>query len=165
MNVTDRTAVIGLRDLHPDDLPRIVEIEQASYSTPWRRSTFEGLMRRTDTDLLGATLDGFVVGYAIIWTILDQAELGNVAVDPEARQRGIGRMLVRGALRRALARGARECYLEVRQSNATAQRIYRAMGFLPVGVRRRYYAEPIEDAVVMRARLQELDGGHTRPAP
>ena len=73
-------------------------------------------------------------------------------------------MLVRGALRRAVARGARECYLEVRQSNATAQRIYRAMGFLPVGVRRRYYAEPIEDAVVMRARLQELDGG-SRPAP
>ena len=164
MNATDRTAVVGLRDLNPDDLPRIVEIERASYSTPWRRSTFEGLLRRTDTDLLGATLDGHVVGYAITWTILDQAELGNVAVDPEARKRGIGRMLVRGALRRAVARGARECYLEVRQSNATAQRIYRAMGFLPVGVRRRYYAEPIEDAVVMRARLQELDGG-SRPAP
>ena len=154
MNATSGTAVVALRDLQPDDLPRIVEIERASYSTPWRRSTFEGLLRRSDTDLIGATLDGRLVGYAVTWTILDQAELGNVAVAPDARKRGLGRMLVRGALRRAEARGARECYLEVRQSNATAQRIYRGLGFLPVGVRRRYYADPIEDAVVMRARLQ-----------
>ncbi len=154
MNATNRTAVVALRDLQPDDLPRIVEIERASYSTPWRRSTFEGLLRRSDTDLIGATLDGRLVGYSVTWTILDQAELGNVAVAPDARKRGLGRMLVRGALRRAEARGARECYLEVRQSNATAQRIYRGLGFLPVGVRRRYYADPIEDAVVMRARLQ-----------
>lgn len=163
MGATDRSAAVGLRDLLVDDLPRVVEIERSCYSTPWRRSTFEGLLRRSDTDLLGASLGGRLVGYAITWTILDQAELGNVAVAPEARQRGLGRMLVRGALQRAQARGARECYLEVRQSNATAQRIYRALGFSPIGVRRRYYAEPIEDAVVMRARLEGDQGDEIHP--
>ena len=148
-----------LRELTPEDLPRIVEIERSSFSTPWRRSTFEGLLRRTDTDLIGATIEGRLVGYAITWTIIDQAELGNVAVAPEARRRGLGRLLVEAALRRVRARGARECFLEVRESNDGARRLYQSLGFSPIGRRRRYYSDPTEDALVLRASLSPPTDG------
>jgi ribosomal-protein-alanine N-acetyltransferase len=146
-------AVVALRDLVPEDLPQVLTIEQASFSTPWRRNTFEGLLRRGDADLIGATAEGKLVGYAITWTILDQAELGNVAVAPDARRRGVGRMLVEAALRRVRRRGARECFLEVRESNVVARRLYEELGFTAIGRRRRYYASPVEDALVMRVAL------------
>ena len=154
MTAAEPTAIFALRDLRIDDLPRILEIEQASFSTPWRRSTFEGLLRRGDADLIGATLEGRLVGYAISWTILDQAELGNVAVGPEVRQRGLGRMLVEASLQRVRQRGARECFLEVRESNHVARRLYETLGFAVVGRRRRYYSHPVEDALVMRIELE-----------
>jgi ribosomal-protein-alanine N-acetyltransferase len=146
-------AVVALRDLVPEDLSQVLGIEQASFSTPWRRNTFEGLLRRSDADLIGATVEGALVGYAITWTILDQAELGNVAVTPAARRRGVGRMLVEAALRRVRRRGARECFLEVRESNVGARRLYEELGFSAIGRRRRYYASPVEDALVMRIAL------------
>lgn len=132
------------------DLPEILEIENASYSTPWRELTFTGLLRRADTDPLGARREGKLVGYAISWTIGDQAELGNVAVAPEERGRGTGRRLVEAALAGVRERGARECFLEVRISNEIARTIYEECGFRIVGRRRNYYARPVEDAYVMR---------------
>lgn len=144
----------ALRDLRAEDLPRIVEIEQACFSTPWRRSTFEGLLRREDADLIGATVAGRLMGYAITWTIMDQAELGNVAVLGEARGRGLGRVLIQAALARVGRRGARECFLEVRESNQVARRLYESLGFGVIGRRRRYYANPVEDALVMRRMLK-----------
>jgi [ribosomal protein S18]-alanine N-acetyltransferase len=155
VSALEPSAVILLRDLVWDDLPRVLEIEQSSFSTPWRRSTFEGLLRRSDADLIAATLQGQLAGYAITWTIMDQAELGNVAVTPDARRRGTGRMLVEAALRRVRARGARECFLEVRESNAGARRLYESLGFDVIGRRRRYYSTPVEDALVMRAGIEE----------
>lgn len=142
-----------IRVLEEADLPRVVEIENASFSTPWREATFRGLLGRTDTDLLAAERAGEFVGYAICWTVADQAELGNVAVARAARGAGVGRRLVEAALGRVRRRGARECFLEVRESNLVAQALYRSLGFAPVGRRRGYYARPTEDALVMRIAL------------
>jgi ribosomal-protein-alanine N-acetyltransferase len=153
MSAMEPPAVVALRDLAVDDLPQMMVIEQASFSTPWRRHTFEGLLRRDDADLIGATVEGELVGYAISWTILDQAELGNVAVSPGARGKGVGRMLVEAALGRVRRRGARECFLEVRESNLGARRLYETLGFTAIGRRRRYYSSPVEDALVMRIGL------------
>lgn len=155
MSATERSVELALRDLRPDDLPRMLEIEQSAFSTPWRRSTFEGLLRRPDADLIGATVEGHLMGYAITWTIMDQAELGNVAVAAEARQRGLGKVLVESALARVRRRGARECFLEVRESNLVARRLYESLGFAAIGRRRRYYSRPVEDALVMRFALPE----------
>ena len=122
MSATERSVQFALRDLRPEDLPRMLEIEQSAFSTPWRRSTFDGLLRRPDADLIGATWEERLMGYAVTWTIMDQAELGNVAVAGEARQRGLGKVLVEAALARVRQRGARECFLEVRESNLEALR-------------------------------------------
>src|SRR5690606_3989787 len=106
MSALEPAASLALRDLTFGDLPRVVEIEKSCFSTPWQRSTFESLMHRTDADLIGAFSGGVLVGYAVTWTILDQSELGNVAVSPDARGRGLGRLLVETALGRIRARGA-----------------------------------------------------------
>lgn len=150
MSATAPGTDIRIRALRGTDVDRVLEIEKQSFSTPWRDSTFRGLLRRTDTDLLGAFQEHRLVGYAIAWTIIDQSELGNVAVAPEARGLGIGRMLVDAMLRRLRHRSVAECFLEVRVSNEVAQNLYRGFGFEVVGRRRAYYSEPVEDALVMR---------------
>ncbi len=144
-------ASFWLRPLQDADLDRVMEIERACFSTPWKDSTFRGLLRRADTDLVGAEDEARrLVGYAVAWTVVDQSELGNVAVAEEARGAGIGRALVEAIVERVRARGSRECFLEVRESNAVAQALYDDMGFEVVGRRRAYYALPTEDALVMR---------------
>ncbi|CAN5661178.1 ribosomal protein S18-alanine N-acetyltransferase [soil metagenome] len=142
-----------LRKLSLPDLSRVVEIETVSFSTPWRRETFESLLGRTDTDMIAAVEADMLVGYAICWTVVDQAELGNVAVAMEARGRGLGRMLVVESLERVRKRGARECFLEVRESNTSARKLYEQTGFTVIGRRSGYYRKPIEDAFVMRVEL------------
>jgi [ribosomal protein S18]-alanine N-acetyltransferase len=144
---------LQLRDLTFSDISAVMEIENASFTTPWRETTFRGLILRRDTDLLAATRDGRLVGYAVCWTVADQAELGNVAVADSERGRGTGRRLVIAALDRARRRGAGECFLEVRISNESARRLYEACGFQVVGRRRDYYSKPVEDAFVMRREL------------
>src|SRR5688572_9077601 len=115
MSATEETArtELVIRQLSLADLPAVMEIERASFSTPWRQTTFEGLLLRKDSDLIGATRAGRVVGYAVTWTVGDQAELGNVAVAPADRGSGIGKSLVETALGLVRNRGARECFLEV----------------------------------------------------
>lgn len=148
---------VRIRPLREPDLPRVLEIERECFSTPWKEVTFRGLMKRSDTDLLVAEMeDGWLAGYTACWTVIDQSELGNVAVSPSARGAGIGGALVDAVIERVKARGAHECYLEVRESNREAQSLYRQRGFIVVGRRPRYYSLPTEDALVMRLRVGEL---------
>jgi len=156
MSALERTYVpdnIRVRIMRPEDLATVAQIEQDSYSVPWSESTFRNLILRTDTDLICAEIDSELVGYAVCWYVVDQGELGNVAVDLPWRGRGIGGRLVLAILDRARRRGAREVFLEVRRSNTTAQRLYRRLGFREIGVRKQYYVRPVEDALVMRAVL------------
>ncbi|HEU4454249.1 MAG TPA: ribosomal protein S18-alanine N-acetyltransferase [Longimicrobium sp.] len=146
-------APFSIRAMREADLPRVLEVEVSCFSVPWKEATFTSLMRRTDTDLYVAEDAGGIIGYAACWTVIDQSELGNVAVAPEARGRGAGGALVDVVVERVKERGARECFLEVRESNLVAQGIYRERGFVVVGRRRSYYAQPTEDALVMRLRV------------
>jgi ribosomal-protein-alanine N-acetyltransferase len=129
-----------IRLLREGDLQRVMEIEQECFSTPWKEATFRGLMKRS----------------AAAWTVIDQSELGNVAVSAPARGAGVGGALVDAVVERIKERGATECYLEVRESNDAAQSLYRQRGFVVVGRRPRYYSLPTEDALVMRLRVGEF---------
>jgi [ribosomal protein S18]-alanine N-acetyltransferase len=154
---------IVLRDMAPPDVPVVVAIERASYSVPWSEATFRGLLRRRDAEMIVATREDVIIGYAVLWCVLDQAELGNVAVTAAARGAGVGEMLVREMIGRAAGRCVREVFLEVRPSNDVARRLYERLGFMHVGRRRNYYQEPVEDALVLRRPIDmdnpmETDG-------
>ncbi len=147
------SSAVTLRPMLAGDLPAVMEIEIMSYTMPWTEATFRGLLRRRDADCIVADGGGRPVGYAVSWTVLDQCELGNVAVTEEWRGLGIGRRLVNEILRLARARHVSEVFLEVRPSNPVAQNLYADMGFELVGRRKNYYMEPAEDALVMRLAL------------
>ncbi len=145
---------VRVRRMEGRDLARVMEIEQQSYSMPWTESTFRGLLRRTDADLYVAETRGAAIaGYAVAWAVLEQGELGNVAVAPEFRRRGVAHRLLDAVVDRSRERGVRELFLEVRVSNIHARQLYETYGFREVGRRRNYYMEPVEDALVMRKDL------------
>jgi [ribosomal protein S18]-alanine N-acetyltransferase len=147
------TEVVTIRRMTAADLPAVLAIEAESFTMPWSEATYEGLLRRSDADLFLAEGEGEVLGYAALWAVLDQGELGNLAVAPARRGRGVGTRLLRTVFQYARERGVRELYLEVRVSNTAAQRLYARHGFEVVGRRRGYYAEPPEDALVLRRLL------------
>jgi len=150
---------VELRAMVPADVPAVTRIERDSYSVPWTERTFRDLVERVDTDALTALSEGTVIGFAIAWSVGDQAELGNVAVTKASRSRGIGERLVREVVTRLSRRGVREIFLEVRVSNRTARRLYERLGFVEIGRRRNYYVRPSEDAIVMRKRLRTRRSG------
>lgn len=141
---------LDIRKMRSADLPQVMLIELATFTMPWSESTFRGLLRRRDSELLVADVNGEIAGYAVLWAVMDQGELGNVAVDESFRGKGIGTRLIQAALDSAEERGVHEVFLEVRRSNVRAQDLYRSFGFLEVGRRKNYYLEPLEDALVMK---------------
>jgi len=144
-----------VRSMSSADLLDVMLIERRSFSVPWEESTFRGLMRRPSVALLVAELDGRVAGYSVTWFTDDEAELGDIAVLPELRGRGIGSLLLRESITLAAGRGARFLHLEVRHGNEVARRLYEKAGFDVAGVRKEYYTEPVEDAIVMRLNLHD----------
>jgi len=148
-------ALLTVRSMRPADLSEVMLIERRSFSAPWEESTFRGLMRRPSTALLVAEFDDRVAGYSVTWFTSDGAELGNMAVLPELRGRGIGALLLRESVTLTAGRGARSIHLEVRRSNEEARRLYEKAGFHVAGVRKEYYAQPVEDAIVMRLDLHD----------
>lgn len=149
----------GIRVAAPGDVPAIAAIEGVAFSDPWSPSSFEEIIARDGVVFVAAERreeargPGAVVGYAIAYHGGGEAELANVAVAEPERGQGLGAMLVQDVLARVGRAGAQDCWLEVRASNEAARRLYRQLGFDDVGLRKRYYARPVEDAVVMRKAL------------
>ena len=148
---------ILIRRARETDLPGILAIERVSFTDPWSRSSFAAILEQPRV-FFAVALDavGALVGYAVAWFVLDEAELANLAVAPEARGRGIGTQLLRGALAAAEGRGSTVMYLEVRASNVSALALYTSHGFLEVNRRRAYYRKPVEDALVLRRSSASL---------
>ena len=108
---------------------------------------------------LVAELEGELVGFLMSWIVADQLHVLNIATDPGWLRRGVGTALLREAARRGLARGLVEATLEVRRGNAPGRAFYRRHGFHETGVRKRYYADNGEDAVILDCDLAHLAGG------
>jgi ribosomal-protein-alanine N-acetyltransferase len=144
---------VELRGLALDDLDAIDEIERRSYPTPWSRSMFAGELAKPTSICLGAFEaegeEGPLVGYLIVSRYVDAWHVMNIAVDPPHRSRGVATMLLE-RLFELTADDARRGYtLEVRVSNATAIALYERLGFTSRGLRRGYYTDNREDALIM----------------
>lgn len=135
----------------PDDLRGVLEVDEASFVRPWTREMYEAELRNPDVTRIFVvrTAEWLVAGYCAAWFLRGEVHINNVAVRPECRRQGLGGQLVRHVLAAAAAEGHRRATLEVRRSNYPARRLYEALGFRVAGVRKDYYSEPVEDALVL----------------
>ena len=142
------------------DVPAIVEIERAVFSDPWSAQSFrEALGHPAVYFSCACRDDGDVLGYVVAWFVADEGEIANLAVARPAWRAGIGRALLDAALSEAASRSVTAVYLEVRESNERARRLYESRGFEQVGRRKSYYRRPVEDAIVLRWTMTEEGRG------
>jgi ribosomal-protein-alanine N-acetyltransferase len=141
---------VRIRGAGPDDIDAIMDVEQASFSLSWSKGDIE---RDVTDNLLSAYFvaetSGAVCGYAGMWVLIDECHIMTIAVMPEHRGAGIGAMLLMKLLDEARLRGARRFFLEARASNAPALALYEKFGFRAIDVRKAYYEDNKEDAIVM----------------
>jgi ribosomal-protein-alanine N-acetyltransferase len=145
---------ITIRDMRQDDIERVMAIEKSSFPTPWSRRLFEEELDREFSDALVACgEEGLVLGYAVCWTVAGESHLLNIATGPEARRKGVARALLHECVRRGAAAGAKWIHLEVRPGNTPALRLYKSEGFECIGIRKQYYTDTGEDALLFARRI------------
>ena len=156
---TDQDAhEVELSPMRRRHLRSVLRIEALVYPRPWSMTLFlQEIARRRDRAYLVAKVDAEVVGYGGAMTVGSEAHITTIAVDPPYQGQKIGTRLMIGLIEASIERGARTVSLEVRKSNTPAQRMYEKFGFHPVGIRKGYYIETGEDAIVMWA--DNVDSG------
>ena len=134
-------------------LADIVTIERESFSVPWSADSLRQAGEMENSIFLTVSADGCIAGFGCILLVAGEGELVDIAVSPAFRKRGLGQMLMTALLNEAKCRGAEQIFLEVRRSNASARHLYEKNGFFEIGLRKKYYRDPVEDAVLMQCIL------------
>jgi len=140
---------VDVRTLRPGDLDAIEEIERRAYPTPWSRSMFAGELSKPSGICLGAFQGEDMLGYLIVARYVDAWHVMNVAVDEPFRGRGVASQMLEQLFERTDDDVERGYTLEVRVTNDTAIALYRRLGFVETGIRRGYYTDNREDALIM----------------
>ncbi len=151
-----------VRQMQPEDIPAVMEIDRDAFPNPWPENTYRYELTKNPAahlSVIQTREPPRVVGVGGFWLIIDEAHISTFAVHPQWRHRGVGKVLLAAMLRQAAALGALSAMLEVRAGNAAAQALYAQFGFRPVGIRKGYYKNNGEDAVLMTA--ERLDGSGT----
>jgi len=162
---------VRLRDMAAADLPRVAQIERRCFGDPWPESFFRGELAHPLAWARVAEHRGEPAGYIVAWLDAGGGHIGNLAVTPESRRHGLARLMLEELLERARRLGTPSVTLEVRVANDAAQALYRAHGFRLAGLRRGYYRDDGEDALVMEwrgarsGREPETAGPGRRPSP
>lgn len=139
-----------IRNLKIEDIDEIAELEQICFAVPWsRESLISDAIENERSLYIVAEVEGRVVGYVGIWTILDEGHINNVAVSPEYRRMHIGSALIANMLKLTIDAGITSHTLEVRAGNEPAKKLYANYGFKEAGVRKGYYEDNGEDAIIM----------------
>jgi ribosomal-protein-alanine N-acetyltransferase len=141
---------VNIRCMTAADVDSVFIIENRSFSLPWSRKSFETEI--ADNDLahyLVAQVADNVVAYAGMWLILDESHVTNVAVLPDYRGQGVGKLIMASLILYAGQHGAKRMTLEVRASNEIAKNLYGQFGFTAAGLRKHYYTDSNEDAIIM----------------
>lgn len=144
-----------VRRIETQDLAAVVEIDRQSFALPWTESSFRFEINENPAArpliLEVYQADNWQpAGMMVSWVILDEAHIGTIAVAPAFRRQGYGQLLLAAGLEQLANEGVQQVFLEVRAGNQSAQNLYRKFGFIVDGVRRRYYKDNGEDALLMR---------------
>jgi ribosomal-protein-alanine N-acetyltransferase len=143
---------IDLQPMRRRHVPQVLDIERRVYPRPWTMTLFlSEIVQRSTRYYIVARVRRRVVGYAGLMVFGDEAHVTNIAVDPDVHRRKVAARLLFALITEARRRGASACTLEVRVANHAAQGLYHQFGFAPVGIRKNYYAETGEDALIMWA--------------
>lgn len=135
------------------DLETILEIEQNSFPEPYTRQLLLDELKINCAELVVAEKESKVIGYIDFWVVHDEIELISIAVLPLARQNGVGEMLMNFMIQYARKNAKRIIYLDVRESNSKAKNLYGKLGFHQAGIRKRYYKNNKENALIMVKEL------------
>ncbi|MCP2597545.1 ribosomal protein S18-alanine N-acetyltransferase [Candidatus Aminicenantes bacterium AC-335-B20] len=147
---------ISLRKMREEDVDEVVEIEKLSFSTPWSRFAFLSEIYNQPISspfIIEDSRDNRIIGYVIYWVIGDEAHINNIALHPEYRGKGIGEFVLRKIIELIKKAGAKSVSLEVRPSNIPARKLYRKLGFQLKAIRKDYYINPKEDALILVKNL------------
>lgn len=145
---------VNIREATIEDVDKIWAVEKVSFPSPWSRDSF---LKEISTNSLAhyyvVELENELVGYGGVWIILDEAHITNVAISPKARGFKLGKLIMQYIMAMARILGAKRMTLEVRVSNDAAKNLYYKLGFKDNGIRKKYYADTNEDALIMWVSL------------
>ena len=145
-----------MRPASPADIPALAELEREAFSDPWTAEQLQEALGWTGAIAYVSEDERGVTGYVLGRVVVDQAEVLSIATTVRCRRQGVGQALLDAALARMVERGAVTVWLEVRTSNDAARLMYEQVGFVAAGLRRGYYRQPPEDALVLRRDLNEV---------
>jgi [ribosomal protein S18]-alanine N-acetyltransferase len=151
----------ALRRMRLEDVPAVHEIDTLSFSMPWSERSFKyEVTENSAARTWVAEKDGHIAAMLVLWLIVDEAHIATIATHPDYRKQGIGEQILIEALKAARAEGAQLAFLEVREGNAAAKKMYQKYGFEVTGRRLKYYKDNNEDALLMTLKdlnaLEEL---------
>ena len=142
-----------IRKMQQADVPQIAALERLCFSDPWSEASITSELENELSLWFVSETDGKIQGYIGSQSVPPDCDIMNLAVAPDARRQHIGRQLLQTLLDALHRRGIEQVFLEVRPSNTPAQALYDAFGFAQVGLRKRYYVNPVEDALILRKEL------------
>lgn len=137
----------------PADLNEVMAIERTSFRHPWSSNFFLEELQVSCARSILAQVDDRIVGYVLFWLLPEEIDVHNIAVHPGFRRQGIGQVLLRQVIEQAHRRDSSRVTLEVRVSNVAAQKLYESVGFVSQGLRKGYYSDDGEDALIMALQL------------
>lgn len=147
-------AELVIRKMKANDIDDVVKVESESFKDPWPKDIFyQEIIVNDHAHYFVAQLDKEIIGYAGFWAVIDDAQITNVAIKPRYRGYKMGEKLFEYTCQQAMNLGVKRLSLEVRKSNTIAQRMYRKFGLVPGGIRKNYYTDNQEDAIVMWVNL------------
>lgn len=133
---------------------QVYQIEELSFFTPWSKESIRSEVNNSLASYLVGLEDNRVIAYGGFWAVAPEGNINNIAVHPDFRGRGISRQLMRHLIDMAKEKGIKELFLEVRANNYIAQNLYKNLGFKMINIRKGYYADTDEDAIVMLLELE-----------
>jgi ribosomal-protein-alanine N-acetyltransferase len=148
----------NIRRMRIEDILQVLSIEELSFPTPWSLNAFRfELLENPNSHCWVAESGNILAGFIVCWLIVDEMHIASIAVHPKFRGKGISKKLIITGLRKLISKGARSATLEVRVGNIKAQYLYRYFGFEEVGLRKAYYKDTKEDALLMTVEPLDSD--------